>query len=66
MSFGKFGGLPTLVAFPENLLARQEQINGFKYTSSLKCPTPWHVKFHKALCVKSDYNRMESFSIGER
>ena len=31
MSFGKFGGLPTLVAFPENLLARQEQINGFKY-----------------------------------
>ena len=26
MSFGKFGGLPTLVAFPENQLARQEQI----------------------------------------
>ena len=26
MSFGKFGGLPTLVAFEENQLARQEQI----------------------------------------
>ena len=27
MSFGKFGGLPTSVAFPENQLPRQEQIN---------------------------------------
>ena len=31
MSFGKFRGLPTVVAFPENKLARQEQINCFKY-----------------------------------
>ena len=31
ISFGKFGGLPTLVAFPENLFARQEHINCFKY-----------------------------------
>ena len=30
VSFGKFGGLPTLVAFPENALARQEQINCLK------------------------------------
>ena len=32
MSFGKFWGLPTVVAFPENWLARP--------TSSQKCPTP--------------------------
>ena len=31
ISFGNFGGLPTLVAFPENQLPRQEQINYFKY-----------------------------------
>ena len=31
MIFEKFGGLPTLVAFQENKLARQEQINYFKY-----------------------------------
>ena len=31
MIFGKFGGLSSLVAFLENQLARQEQINYFKY-----------------------------------
>ena len=33
--------------------------------SSMKCPTPLAVKYHKALCVKGDYNRMEPFAIGE-
>ena len=35
-------------------------------TSWPKCPTPLDVQFHFAQFVKSDYNRMEQFSIGEQ
>ena len=31
MSFGKFGGLPTVITFPENELARQKQIKSFMH-----------------------------------
>ena len=31
----------------------------------MKCHTPLDVKLHWAQCVKSNYNRMESFPIGE-
>ena len=34
--------------------------------SSLKCPTPLDVKFHNAYGVKGNYNRMETFAIGEQ
>ena len=33
--------------------------------SSVKCHTPLDVKLHWAQCVKSNYNRMEPFPIGE-
>ena len=34
ISLGKFGGLRNLVPFPENWLARQEQIDCFKYSAN--------------------------------
>ena len=34
MSFGNFGGLPTLVAFPESQLARHKQINCLSMSAS--------------------------------
>ena len=33
--------------------------------SSVKCHTPLDIKLHWAQCVKSNYNRMEPFPIGE-
>ena len=33
--------------------------------SSVKCHTPLDVKLHWAQCIKSNYNRMESFPISE-
>ena len=38
MSFGKFGWLPTVVAFPENSLARQEQINSINQSINQSNP----------------------------
>ena len=49
MSFGKFGGLPTLEAFPEKWFARQEQIVlSMSANEFTELPTPLDVKFHKA------------------
>ena len=68
MSFKKLEGLPTVVAFWENLLPRQGQIDFWVWApmSSVKCPTPLDVKFHWAQRVKGDYNPMEPIPIGEQ
>ena len=70
MSFGKFGGLPTVVACRENYtcIPRQGQIKIWVWvpTSSLKHPTPLDVKFNWAQCVKCNFKRMEPIPIGEQ
>ena len=69
MWFEKFGGLPNVVAFWENQLPRQGQINSLKYEPQRVrwiAFTPLDVKFLWAQCVKGNYNRMELFAIGEQ
>ena len=68
MSFGKFGGLPTLVAFPENWLARQKQMNCFKYEcqwvhSSASHHWMWNTTRHSVLKVITiRWSRLQSSS----
>ena len=61
MSFDKFGGLPNLVAFLKiNLHGRNKLIVLSMSTNEFtEVSHTIGVKFHKAYCVKGDYNRME-------
>ena len=67
MSFGNFGGLPTLVAFQNfNLQGRNQLIVLSMITNKFtEVPhTIGCIKFHKTYYVKGDFNRMEPFAIG--
>ena len=72
LSFGKFGGLPTVVAFPENQLThvtRQEQINCFKYERQRvhrSVPHHWMYNSTRHSVLKVITIRIEPFPIGEQ